>query len=315
MPSTGRPTPERPLLVGLMMDVSGSMVKAIDSSRIQQRSRLESLNDSLDELIRKGAELSGTGSDDRVAPLLRIFAYGFGFGGPLSFLIGSSGQPVRDLLDLGNGAETTVTIDKLADAWPTYRRHFGRIAREMLGSTPMREAFQRVQHRLEIELRSRPYHGTPSIFVLSDGDPTDAQPEQIVELANALKSKATIVSCFVTDADLTERRRLYGANRPQWSAGAELMFCCASPVPHDSSFPQYLHEYGWKVDDDARLFAQVNQSEMLSEFMNLILSPLRGDDPAPSKPGRVRVFVSYSHKEEDARYKSELLEYLQGLSR
>ena len=122
--------------MGLVVDVSGSMVKAINSTRAKQRSRLESLNDSLDELVRKGAELSVSGSDNRVAPLLRIFAYGFGFGGPLAFLVGGSGRPVRDLLDLGDHAETTVTIDKLADDWPTYRTHVKRIAREMLGSTP-----------------------------------------------------------------------------------------------------------------------------------------------------------------------------------
>jgi hypothetical protein len=35
-----------------------------------------------------------------------------------------------------------------------------------------------------------------------------------------------------------------------------------------------LIEFGWKVEEKGRLFTQVNQSELLAEFMNLILSPI-----------------------------------------
>lgn len=178
----------------------------------------------------------------------------------------------------------------------------------------MGEAFRLVRGRLKKELQSASYYGTPTIFILSDGDPTDATPEEIIEIADEVKGMATIVSCFVTDADLTERRRLYGAEHPRWSAGAELMFRCASPVPQNSSFSQYLYEYNWRVDDDARLFAQVNQSEMLSEFMNMILSPLRDASSPPRETGRVRVFVSYSRGGGDAPYKTELLDFLKRLS-
>jgi pimeloyl-ACP methyl ester carboxylesterase len=51
-----------------------------------------------------------------------------------------------------------------------------------------------------------------------------------------------------------------------------------------------LHEHGWKIEPDAKLFAQVNQSEMLSEFLNVILGRLNesaGDTASLPPPEQV----------------------------
>jgi hypothetical protein len=300
------------------------MKRAVDSSnRALPQTRWKILEESLDDLVQKAAELCVREGEQRVAPLLKVFAYGFGFGNPLDF-IGGRPVEVRDLLDFGDGAATAVAIDKLADAWPTYRGHFEELYKKMGGATPMGSGFRCVAERLDNELRLSAHHGLPTIFVLSDGDPTDVQPQEILDMARTLKEKARIVSCFVTDSDLTEPMRLYGEQHPDWPAGADLMYHCASPVPLDQQFRGDLREDGWTVDPDARLFAQVNQSEMLSKFMNTLLNPLRRgkgkvstpDEPglsAPSDPGIVNVFVSYSHRDTD--YMRELLDFLNGMSR
>src|SRR5205823_362758 len=38
----------------------------------------------------------------------------------------------------------------------------------------------------------------------------------------------------------------------------------------------------WVIEEDGRLFTQINQSEVLSEFLNMLVSPLEGDDLMPA---------------------------------
>jgi len=273
-----RPSAGQPSLIGLLVDVSGSMMTSIDNaSEHEGSSRLESLRDSLDDLVKRGAEFSRDPSTGKLEARMKLFAYGFGFGGPLSFLVGSSGPAVRDLLDLGDGSSSTIAIDQLADGWATYRAHIERLSREMLGSTPMLEGMEKAKWRIERERQEQTYAEQPILFLLSDGEP-DHGTQEIIELAGALRNDGVLlVSCLLTDSDLVERRHLYGDPSPSWPASARLMFDCASPMPDPSPFADYLREYRWVTDGGARLFTQVNQSEMLSEFLEVVLSPLRGD--------------------------------------
>jgi len=188
------------------------------------------------------------------------------------------------------------------------------MAKEMFGSTPMLEGLQTAGSRMADEIRASPYFGQPVLFLLSDGEPSDAAAGEIVRAAEGIKdSGVLLVSCYVTDDDIAEPRRLYGTAPASWPDGAKLMLECASPVPPESAFSAYLREYNWNVDRAGRLFTQINQSEVLSEFMNLVLSPLQQSREAPTVLEPVRVFVSYSHR--DAEYVSAhgLLGYLAGL--
>jgi hypothetical protein len=192
-------------------------------------SRLESVRSSLDELIERAAKLCVEGVGGEISPRMRLLAYGFGFGNPLSSFFGTAGPKVRDLLDLGDGAPSAVTIDRLARDWRVYREHIGDLARGMFGDTPMAEALRTAEERLRRELADGRHSAPPILIIVSDGEPTDEGPEAVRAIAERMsRSGVMIVTCFLTDADLTEPKRLYGSPQPGWSDGARLMFDCAS---------------------------------------------------------------------------------------
>lgn len=310
-----RPTATNPLLVGLVVDVSGSMTSSIRNDSGPIRNRLDSLRESLDELIAKGAKLCTEGIGGDVSPRLRLFAYGFGFGNPLSFLLGDDGPSVRDLLDLGNSSEGAIGIDQLAQDWHMYRSHIGSLVPKMFGDTPMAQAFRAAKNRIDIELSSVAYTRPPILFILSDGEPTDESHSNVRALARELKDDGVIIiSCLLTAGDITEPRRLYGRDRPEWPDGAQLMYDCASPLPDDSPLNAYLIENRWITEPGSKLFTQINQSEVLDEFSRIVLSPLIPREARLATPvPPVRVFVTYSHQ--DARYLQDgsLLGYLSAL--
>ena len=85
------PTPERPMLLGLLVDVSGSMKSSIQNRSGRTINRLQGFQDSLDDLVKAGASLSKTSAAGDVSPLFRLFAYGFGFGNLLATFLGRGG--------------------------------------------------------------------------------------------------------------------------------------------------------------------------------------------------------------------------------
>lgn len=274
------PSAVAPILLGILVDVSASMVGAIRNRTGENMSRLESFQRSLDDLVvRARKEISARLNAGDAPPDLRIFAYGFGFGNPLSFLLGGRGPAVRDLLMLPGQTYSTVTIQQLGDDWERYKRHVTELAKHMLGNTPMLEAFRTAQERFHRDSLSFEENEAKILFLLSDGDPTDDRPKgEVYRIAEALKSKGvTVVSCYVTDSDVADPRHLYGRAEQEWPTGAQLMFQCASVLERGSTFESYLQEYGWTMDEGARIFTQINQSEILSEFLNLVLSPLEKD--------------------------------------
>jgi hypothetical protein len=297
-------------LIGLMVDVSGSMLSSIQNPAGPSRNRLEGFRDAFDEFVERGSRLSRKAARDKRRLPPALFSYGFGFGGPLALLLGGGRAGVRDLLDIRG--PSPVPIDELALRWGEYRDHVESMSREMFGDTPMAEAFSVARRRIHEELATGRYDDQPILFVLSDGEPTDASPAEVARAARELKDEGVvIVSCFVTDQDLTEPRLLYGEKSSTWPDGAQLMFECASALPARSPFASYLTEYRWRIDAGAQLFTQINRSDILSEFMNVVLSPLESESDGPSDP--ISVFVSYSHRDSKYLRPDSLLGFLAGL--
>jgi hypothetical protein len=309
--ATNELTAETPMLVGLAVDVSQSMTAAIEHRAGTPMNRLEAVRESLKKLAMRGRDL--VRGRDGCAPvsLVKLFAYGFGFGNPLSVILGRSGPAVRDLLQLERSASSLVSLSDLADRWDDYEQHLRDLAVEMLGSTPMVEALEAVQARFQRELDAVAYYHTPALFLLSDGLPRRGTSRAVLERAAALRARGTlVVSCYVTEHDVTEPRRLYGSAPAAWPDGAKLLFDCASEVPEPSDFMDYLVESGWTVDPGGKFFAQINQTEILEEFLNAVIGPAeqkqRLDEASDMRPAEV--FISHSH--EDAEFRDQLERHL-----
>jgi hypothetical protein len=283
------PTKNAPLLAGLLVDVSGSMTSAIQNKSGTSMNRLQSFQAALGDLaksVEQSAFSSGTEGET-----IQLFAYGFGFGNPLSFLFGGEGKPVRDLLEVGTVSASTIGLRYLARNWGTYKAHVESLALQMFGETPMLEAFRIARERFASE-RKRLQPSSLVLLVVSDGEPTSATPQQVMEHSLALKADGvTVVSCYITAQDLTVPRHLYGRAVSDWPAGARLMFDCSSELPHGSGFDGYLRENGWHIEDRARLFTQVNQSEVLAEFIGMLGSSITSPSPGQQK----EILTSFAH--------------------
>jgi hypothetical protein len=273
--------------------------------------------------------------------------YGFGFGGALSGFLSaifgradSNEEKVRDLLALPGQPSVAVGINELAQEWSLYRKNVERMIPDMLGDTPMASALRTARQRIREELAAQKFAREPVLLIVSDGEPTpeDWAPDPVrtvQELAAQLKQEGVaIVTCLLTGGDIGEPRRLYAAPDADWPDGANLLFECASEVSPTSPFASLLREYHWTVDAGARLFAQINRSDVLNEFSKLVLSRLpasesaqkvtragmlendwgsEGTRTAESSKNPVSVFISYSHQDEKYLGKGELLDYLAGL--
>jgi hypothetical protein len=300
-------TSETPMLVGLAVDVSGSMTDAIDNRAGPPMNRLEAVRESLKKLASRGRELARVEDGGAPVALVKLFAYGFGFGNPLSVILGRSGPPVRDLLQLAGRGPSLVSLSDLAEHWDTYEHHLRDLAVEMFGSTPMAEALYAVHARFQRELEAAIYYAIPALFLLSDGMPNRGTDRAVLEKAAAIRTRGTLViSCYVTDHDITEPRRLYGRAPSGWPDGAKLLFDCASEVPEPSAFMDHLVERGWTIDKGGRFFAQINQSEVLGEFLNAVIGPAEQkqlrDEASDRRPAEI--FISHAH--EDAEFRTGL---------
>jgi len=273
-----RPTRESPMLVGLLVDVSGSMTSSINNRSGENINRLQSFEKALGNFANRASDLSkGHGKG-----LIKVFAYGFGFGGLGSIFFGDSGPDVRDLLKLPGNSNSLVAIDELASEWKTYQSHVQTLSKSMFGSTPMGGGFREVISRFKQET-TRNYSAIV-LFVVSDGEPTDASYNDIVKYSDELKRMGVlIISCLVTDSDIAKPRHIYGTKADSWPKEAGLMFDCASTLPQETPYEAYMQEHKWQIEANGRLFTQINQSEVLSEFLNMLASPLQDEVVVASK--------------------------------
>jgi CHAT domain len=274
------PTADHPLLVGILVDVSFSMTTSIQNRDDKAQNRLEGFRESLHQVVDSTKEICQQEDTEQIAPLMKLFALGFGFGNPISFLLrGDSGDRVRDLLMLQGASECTTTISQLVNDWNLYEKNIEGMSKSMFGDTPMGEALRKAEERLTEEISNNSYYKEPILFILSDGLPTDVSTDEVIKSIEKLKERGVIiVSCYVTDKNLAKSRCLYEASEKTWEEGAKFMFNCASVPSIGSPFYSYFRELNWQIQENGRLFAQINETEFLEEFLKVIISPLIGDD-------------------------------------
>ncbi len=183
---------------------------------------------------------------------------------------------VRKRLATKSAVTSTLTeLARLLSAGPTsfdYAEHF------VFGSTPMRKCLEQVADRFALEAGKLPIGSHKFLVLVSDGEPTDGDP---MSALTRIRSQGVFVaSCLVTDAEVTEPRRLYAEPCAEWNRAARLMFEAASAVEDDDVYRELLEGQGWLVAPKSRLFTQINHSEMIDEFLALAFSRAQGG-PSP----------------------------------
>ncbi|WP_327364384.1 vWA domain-containing protein [Streptomyces sp. NBC_01296] len=285
--STTEPSVEHPLILGLLIDVSASMrTLIVGPGAGPGQQRIESVRSSIDQLIERAAAYCTTEAGTAIASRISLFAFGFGFGNPRSYLTGWKGSAVQDLLALPKASEPLIGIDRLASDWRSHQAHITSLGRHMFGATPMLEAFQTAQERLRVAREMKSVADQPILFVFSDGEPTGpGTPDDIAATAQELKDTGVLVACcLLTSTPVGTRRRLHGTIQPDWPPAARLMFACASVLEEYSPYADHLHEHRWQTEPGSRLFAAVTNSEDLSTFLDLALSRLRPTEVATPTP-------------------------------
>lgn len=175
--------------------------------------------------------------------------------------------------ELRKHGDTSMPLEQVANLLESKEDQLEDIESLVYGATPMKSALTTIKARFKQELARLPEDTVSVLFILSDGQPTDGDPMLI---ANNLKDEGIhVISCFVTDQDIAEPRHLFDSPIIQWNDGAKLMFDMASSTDNSSVFTRFLLELGWKMPPKPKLFVQVNQSEVLDEFIRVVLSPLK----------------------------------------
>jgi len=214
---------------------------------------------------------------------LASLARGYGFGGLVDSITEAAKGSVRERI-VGEIADqvlkasdllgdSTLAAAELAELFKPVSSNFDTRVLEhvVFGLTPMTKAAEEIRDRLE-RLGSSEY-GHRTLLVISDGEPTDGDPRKV--FSEIQESGVDVVTCFVTDADIADPRTVVGSPQSSWSSGAQLMWEIASELDEASPFTRYLLDQGWVIEPGARLFVQVNHSDVLKEFVRVAGSHFR----------------------------------------
>jgi hypothetical protein len=281
----GRPGMERPALLCFLLDVSHSMREPIfihADEAIRQRAALHVVMEHFVDLLGALAEDPST---QRGLPFYSLVAYGFGFK-EVSHALGLNREvrgPVRDLL-AHPALPALPSADYLYQQRDAYRDHLlsaSEFTADLFGDSPMRRALARIRERIKEE-RGRQTFTLPILLtILSDGKSKDGDPQDIVEDLQRNLGVMTLC-CYLGRKDVLAPKQLYAAEGPDWPDGAKLLFRCASPLNKDSFLSRamfnYLARTGWQPREGKRLFTQVNQTEALDSFLEILLSGISKEE-------------------------------------
>ncbi|MFJ4526208.1 VWA domain-containing protein [Streptomyces sp. NPDC088810] len=177
------------------------------------------------------------------------------------------------VLEAADAIDTTLPVEevltRLRRLDASSHRGIG-IEEFVYGSTPMRQAMERIASRFEAELANRPAKAPATFVLVSDGQSTDGDPSQA--LASISAQGVTIIACHLTDQDLTHPHTLHSAPGADWTHGATVMFNAASPLSLDQPFAARLRAAGWHIEEGARWFIQINHSTVIYDFLETLLS-------------------------------------------
>lgn len=188
--------------------------------------------------------------------------------------------------------EQTLTLRELSARWMELRKGLSTSNGFVGGGTPMRRCMELIESRFKREIASAAEGTRFMLFVVSDGESSDGDPAEIAWRLHA--QGVEVVACFVSSADVQEGKMLCANIGKRSPDGARTMFHVASRVPTHSAEIQFLLRSGWGLSwtacggawerirdlgrvrspDSVKLFAQINHSGVLGEFLRVVIAPL-----------------------------------------
>ena len=140
----------------------------------------------------------------------------------------------------------------------------------ILGLTPMCKALKDATDVFKETTRTR------ILFILSDGDSTDGDPQEIAQQLHQLD--VIIVTCFLTSNRIDNPRRLLYKADPKWRGrnGRQVLFEMSSTMKNTHTPISYLIDANWELPSagESRLFVQANSLDVVNEFCEIVVSKL-----------------------------------------
>jgi hypothetical protein len=195
----------------------------------------------------------------------------------------------RRLEDSARSKDVTLTMSQLISGRETLKDAL--LASKILlgGGTPMKLCLEVIHDRFEREKATCASNAQLKLFVISDGDSGDGDPRPVAVRLKEIGVQ--IVSCYVSAVDFGQGKELYAKADRRWAEAVQVMFDIATSVAQESPELQYLREAGWVTNGpqlgwlkkmfglrkrrEAKLFAQVNHSIVLQEFLQVILATIQ----------------------------------------
>lgn len=134
----------------------------------------------------------------------------------------------------------------------------------MFGSTPIDEALERSTHRfLDAANKSK----QKVLLIISDGEYESSNP---LYLADMLKSTGvTIVCCYISNKNIVSE--LISKFSSRWPEGAKTLFQMASTTEDNPDIAAQLEQNDIAIPDKAKLFIQVNHSDILGKLVDALV--------------------------------------------
>ena len=290
-----------PLLVGVLVDVSRSMIELLSDMPKQSGISNTRFANAINIIVEKAINFSKTLEADEVLPIISLFAYGFGFASLRKQFAGFlkrvgigmqniepqliPSSPVRDVfaeIATKESLPFTPTIAELHRSWDYYRKS---IETQFLdvgaGHSILLEAFMVIRDRYQREL-DRPYYKHPFLILISDGQLSDGNDSDLFSMADSMKQMGIqIVCCYIGDKKIMDPKKLYIEDQGTWPEEARRLFVCASTLVGESKqsneIIEIAREKGWNIPIGSKLFVQINNTKLLEELIDIILSPVKAE--------------------------------------
>lgn len=290
---------DSPLLVGLVVDLSKSSLATMSKLPAASGMSPRRINDALNLVAEKSIAFCKTPEADDILPLLSLFTLGYGFGSvrrtfsTLLKQIGVKAQrlvpelipadPVRDLFAETASKESLPFTPNVADLnahWVSYRQSVEAQFMDVgLGQSILYDVLVTACERIRREL-IQPYYKYPILIIVSNGHLENASEADLARIVGEIrKLNVQIICLYVGERTVIKNKCLYATSVNKWPREALRMFNIASKVNMEidllASILNLAKEKKWDIPENARLFLQLNNSDMLEEVINIILNPIK----------------------------------------